>query len=156
MGPCLVGAAFVALGFGAASALSARATALGEAARALALLSRRVSLLYEPIADAVYALRDESPLLALAAEGHEHEPSAAFRNAFKRTRSLREGDAAIFLETLRCAGAASREEQPRVYAAGIDLLKTREDAANARARSDAKLYRTLGLLAAAAVLILSL
>lgn len=156
IGGCVAATACAALGFGIAALLNTRVKALAMSLLALRQLSRRIELLHEPMNDAMYALRAEAPLFMLACDSGEENPETAIRYAVERTRGLQTGDAAIIAETIRNSCSASLDEQTRIYAAGIDLLSSHEEAARRKAASDAKLYRTLGLLAGAVILILLL
>lgn len=156
IGACSAAAACAALGFGLAASLRARVMALEDAIRALRLLSRRVVLLREPMLDAIGALGGESRLFALAAASGEGEPEAAFAAALRSLRALQPTDGAVILRLIRESCCAPAGDQAALYEAGIAQLEAHREAATASAATDVKLCRTLGVLAAALVLILAL
>ncbi len=156
IGACLAASACVTLGFALASSLHARARALGEALRALRLLSRRISALSEPMRDALEALEGESPFLDKVLSAMREMPSIAWELALKNTRELNAQDAAVVLRIVAESGGAGRADQQGIYDAGLAQLGERERAARDKAANDARLCRTLGLIAAAVVLLLAI
>ncbi len=156
IGVALSAAACVALGFGVANAVGARVRTLGELCRAMRLLSRRVTLLSEPMKEALDALRFESPVFGRVLSHMDEPPYTAWQIALKQQKELSEADAAIIARIAADSGKSGRAEQERIFEAGLELLEEREKSAREKAVNDKKLYRTLGILAAVVIILVSL
>lgn len=145
----------VALGFALAITLGRRAKALDELVHALKLLESRVTHMQQPLSQAMQDLAQESTLFQAAARA-DRPPQAAWAASLELSKGLNAQDRLVATRMISDSASAGREEQAGIYRAGIAQLETRLAQAKGQAAGDAKLYRTLGVLAAVAILVLAI
>jgi stage III sporulation protein AB len=155
-GACVAAAACIALGFGFASAMGQRVRALEQLVRGLTLLQRRIVLLAEPMGEALRVLCDECVVFTDVLDHMDELPALAWDAALRGQRGLTEQDAAIVKRVIAESGMSGRDEQERIFQAGIEQLRAHEFEARAKAQKDTRLAKTLGVLAAVMILMLAL
>lgn len=156
LGVSLAALACMALGFGIGSLLGGRAKALNALVRSLRLLSMRVIQLHEPMEEALEELSGENEVFPLVLSYMADGPELAWEQALRSQHGLSSSDRAQIVRLMTASAGAGREEQERIFAVGLNQLAQKAQEAQQKNATDAKLYRTLGMLAGLAIVVLSI